>query len=59
MGQIKPIKDERYRYLMVKLTIRWVDYERLRDIFPAQRDESASSYFTRLAFFLKEYKNGM
>ena len=52
----KPIKDERYKYLMVKVIFRWVDYERIKAVFPAQRDESASSYFQRLAMWLKTLK---
>jgi hypothetical protein len=53
---IKPMKDRRYNYLMVKVQFRWVDWERLRDIFPADRGESASDYFQRMAKWLQEKK---
>lgn len=43
-----------YKFARVRLNIRWVDYMRLRHIFPAVRGESVASYFTRLAMWLKE-----
>ena len=51
---VKPINDKRYNFLMVKLLIRWVDYERIRSVFPSERGESAASYFRRLGLWLKK-----
>lgn len=48
----KPVKDKRYKFLMCRLQIRWVDYIRLKNIFPQTSHESASSYFRRLSLFL-------
>ena len=46
---IKKINDIRYKYAMVKVQFRWVDYEKIRGVFPAFRGESANDYFKRLA----------
>ena len=46
----KPITDSKgYKYLQVQVRFRWVDYEKIRSVFPAFKDESAASYFKRLA----------
>lgn len=55
--KIKPIRDERYKQLMCMPFITWSTFKRLRAVFPAQRGESAASYFERLAKHL-EVKNG-
>ena len=46
---IKKINDTRYKFDMVKVQFRWVDYEKIRAIFPAFKGESAQAYFRRLA----------
>jgi hypothetical protein len=51
---IKPIKDERYKFEMVIPMMRWVDFQRIRHIFPGVRGESMPHYFRRLALWLKE-----
>ena len=46
---IKKINDDRYAFDMVKVQMRWVDYAKIRAVFPAFKGESARAYFQRLA----------
>ena len=41
-----------YKFERVRINIRWIDYVRLKHSFPAERGESAMSYFRRLALYL-------
>ena len=54
--KLKPLKDERYNFKQVVIRFRWVDYQRIRAVFPAQREETAVSYFRRLALWLQTFK---
>ena len=46
-----------YKYEQFMMRVRWVDYCRLRHIFPvAYKDEPAHIYFRRLVLYLKEKK---
>ena len=45
-----------YKFQRVRLNIRWVDYQRIRAVFPAMREESAQSYFRRLALWIQTFK---
>lgn len=45
-----------YKFKQSFLRIRWVDLQRLRHVFKAERKESAASYFQRLAMWLKQGK---
>lgn len=42
---------ERRTYKQTMLRVRWVDWVRLRHLFPAQKGESAASYIQRLVEF--------
>lgn len=46
---IKPVNDDRYKFQMVRIVARWVDWCRIREVFPAFKDESAKDYIKRLA----------
>lgn len=51
---MKPLKDsDRYKFQMIQVKFRWVDYCRIRHTFPAEQGESAASYFRRLAKWLQ------
>ncbi len=50
---IKPTSEPAYKFEQVKFRIRWVDYMKLRNIFPTEKGESAASYFKRLAKWLQ------
>ena len=49
------MKNE-YKYQRIRLNIRWVDYQRIRAVFPAMREESAMSYFRRFALWVQTFK---
>lgn len=53
---INKSKDKRYKFAMVTAKFRWVDFVRIKYIFPAEKGESAASYFRRLALWLKNSK---
>lgn len=55
-----------YKFIRVRLNIRWVDYCRIRAVFPALKGESVCDYFRRFALWLEvnkelreTLKNGM
>ena len=52
---MKPSKDsKKYKFDRVQLRIRWVDYEKIRHIFPPMENESCANYFMRFAIWLQE-----
>jgi len=42
-----------YKFKQVFIRIKYNTFRRIKAVFPAQRGESASSYFERLAKFLE------
>lgn len=50
----KSEKENRYKFERVYLNVRWVDYVKIRQAFPAYRNESVASYFMRLALWSQE-----
>ena len=49
------MKNE-YKFERVRLNIRWVDYQRIRAVFPAYKGESVMSYFRRFALWIQTFK---
>ena len=47
------MKQQGFKSITVRM--RWIDYVRMKAVFPAYEDESAFSYFRRMALFLKKY----
>jgi len=46
----------KYKFERVCLNIRWVDYQRIRAVFPPLREESAQAYFRRFALWVQTFK---
>ena len=51
---ISPIKDTRYKFLMVIPMMRYATLQKLIRAFPSRRNESAAHYFERLAEYLED-----
>ena len=45
-----------YKFERVRLNIRWVDYKRIRSVFPAYKNESVADYFRRFALWVQTFK---
>ena len=48
--------ENEYKFQRVRLNIRWVDYQRIRHVFPAMKGESVMSYFRRFALWVQTFK---
>ena len=46
----------RYNFQSITLRMRWIDFVRIKHVFPQFDNEPAWLYFRRLALWLKEKK---
>lgn len=51
------MKTSNYKYQQKIIRIRWVDYVRIRHAFKPMKAESMSSYFQRLALYLRDLQD--
>ena len=49
------MKNE-YKFEQKIIRMRWVDYQRIRAVFPAMRAETMQSYFRRFALWIQTFK---
>ena len=46
----------RHKFESITIRMRWIDFVRIKKVYPEFPNETAQSYFRRLAMWLKEQK---